>query len=123
MKKILFLCNNHFDLYKIFQKGIEEYSGCEVITIPIVFKEFKYQNLKQRVQNFFSKIFLGKNLKQFWLSEANFTSISKNDKFDYVLVICPELLHPKHLMFLNEISTCFLRLIPFEPIKIKSIPK
>ena len=42
-KKILialFLCTDHFNLYKIFQKGLESYSGCEVTTI--VNKKFKY---------------------------------------------------------------------------------
>lgn len=102
MKNILFLCTDYFDLYKIFQKGIEQYSGCEVTTV--LYKKFKYKNSKQKIHNFFSKVFLKKNLKPFLESQANIESISKEDYYDYVFVICPEYLHPQHLAFLKTIS-------------------
>ena len=102
MKKILFLCNSYLDLYKIFQKGLEDYSGCEVQTIPIRFNEFKYTNLTQRVQNFFSKLLFGKNLKPFWISQNTISSLSKKNEFDYLLIICPELLDPKHFFRVNR---------------------
>lgn len=107
MKKILFVCNDAFGLYKVFQKGFEEYSNCEVTTIAIDHKDynsFKYKNLKQRIHNFLSKKISGKNLKTFWISQKIIKNISKSDHFDYLLVICPELLHPEHLLFLNSIS-------------------
>lgn len=102
MKKILFLCTDHLDLYNVFQKGIEKYSGCDVTTIT--YKKFKYKNATQRIQNFLSKLLFNKNLKLLWSSEATIATLNKNDKFDYVLIICPELLHSKYLEFINTIS-------------------
>lgn len=102
MKKILFLCTDHLDLYKVFQKGIEKYSNCDVTTIT--YKKFKYKNLAQRIQNFLSKLLFNKNLKPLWSSKETIASINKNTKFDYVLIICPEFLHPKYLEFFNTIS-------------------
>lgn len=104
MKKILFICNSHFDLYKIFQKGIEEHTEYEVTTIPILYKEFEYKNVTQRIYNFFSKYFLGKNLKSIWVSKDRIRGLSKKDRFEYTFIICPELLHPVHLKFLKTIS-------------------
>ena len=100
--KILFLCTNHFDLYKIFQNGMEQYSNCEVTTI--LYQKFKYKNIKQKIRNFFSKLFLNQNLKPFFASEAIIDSIPKNEYYDYVLVICPDFLHSKHMPFLKSIS-------------------
>jgi len=101
-KKILFLCPSHFDLYKIFQKGFEEYSGCEVTTV--VYKKYKYRSFKDRIKNIFSKVFLGKNLKKIWASQANFEGIPEGTKFDYAVTICPELLHPFSLNYLKKIA-------------------
>ena len=103
MKKVLFIAESHFGLYKIFEKGMQN-AGFEVTTIPIQYEEFKeYKNLKQRVHNFFAKKFLKKNLKDYFRSEGLIASVSKKSRFDYVFIICPELLHPDHLKFLKTI--------------------
>ncbi len=103
MEKILFLCTDHFDLYKIFQEGLEKYSGCEVITV--LYKKFRYQNQRQRILNFFSKAFLNKNLKPYWASKGSMEPISKNHHFDYTFVICPDFIHVKHMKFLISKKT------------------
>lgn len=102
MSKILFLCTDHFDLYKIFQNGIEQYTNCEVETV--LYPKFRYKNKKQKIQNFFSKLFLRQNLKPFYSSEAIFESIPKDVQYDYILVICPDFLHQKHMHLLKSIA-------------------
>lgn len=99
MKKILFLCPYYFDLYKVFQSGLEKYSGCEVDTVVYKKEKFEYTGL-QRVQNFFAKNFLGKNLKPIWKSRAHIESIANPEQYEYMLVLCPELLHADHLRYL-----------------------
>jgi len=102
MGKILFLCTDHFDLYKIFQNGMQQYTGYEVTTV--LYPKFKYKNFKQKFQNFFSKLFLKQNLKPFFASEAIFDSIPKNEFYEYVIVICPDFLHTTHMSLLKTIS-------------------
>ncbi len=98
--KLLFLCTGHFDLYKIFEEGFKQHSGCEVTTI--LYRDYKYRNTKEKVQNFLSKTFLKKNLKKFWGSRESISAIKETDSFDYVFVICPELLFPEHLDYVTK---------------------
>jgi len=102
MGKILFLCTDHFDLYKIFQNGMQQYTGYEVTTV--LYPKFKYKNFTQKFQNFFSKLFLKQNLKPYFASEAIFDSIPKNEFYEYVIVICPDFLHTTHMSLLKTIS-------------------
>lgn len=101
-KKILFLCPNVFGLYRIFQAGLEKYSGCDVTVI--IYKKYKYRNRRDHIKNFFSKVFLGKNLKKVWASKSNFESLDPNDRFDYALTICPDLLDLRSLQHIRDIS-------------------
>ena len=101
-KKLLFLCLDTFDLYKVFQSGFEKYSGCEVTTI--LYKPYKYKNNKERIANFLAKVFLGKNLKKIWQGKSYFENIDPNTKFDYVFTICPELLDTDSLQHIRNIS-------------------
>lgn len=104
MKKVLFVAESHFGLYKIFEKGIQN-AGLEVTTVPIQYEEFKkYKNLKQRIHNFYAKKFLKKNLKDYFRSAGLLDSIPKKARYDYVFIICPEILHQDHLKYLKSIS-------------------
>lgn len=101
-KKLLFLCLDVFDLYKIFQNGFEKYSDCEITTI--LYKPYKYKNKKERIKNFFSKVFLGKNLKKIWQGESYFKNIDANEIFDYAVTICPDLLDIGSMQHIKKIS-------------------
>lgn len=103
-RKILFLCLNNFDLYKVFQNGFEKYSGCEVTTILYTGKDYKYKNNKQRILNFFSKKILGKNLKEIWQGKEYFENINSTEKFDYSVTIAPNVFHKSVLKYLKNIS-------------------
>lgn len=103
-RKILFLCLNNFDLYKVFQNGFEKYSGFEVTTILYTGKDYKYKNNKQRILNFFSKKILGKNLKEIWQGKEYFENIDSTEKFDYSVTIAPNVFHKSVLKYLKNIS-------------------
>ncbi|HEY0090909.1 MAG TPA: hypothetical protein VGB43_00355, partial [Flavobacterium sp.] len=110
MKKILFLCTDHFGLYKIFEEGIQKYTDAQVTTILYkkfrydLYRNFRYKNLRQKITNFFSKTFLNENLKPFYASQANIEHLTNSDHFDIVFVICPDFLHVRTLQFLKTIS-------------------
>jgi len=101
-KKLLFLCLDVFDLYKIFQDGFEKYSGCEVTTI--LYKPYKYKNHKERIINFLAKVFLGKNLKKIWQGKSYFENMDPNGTFDYAVTICPDLLDVGSMKHIKNIS-------------------
>jgi len=103
-KKILFLCLDNFDLYKVFQNGFEKYSECEVTTIIYTGKEYKYKNNKQRIINFFSKKILKVNLKEIWLGKDYFENIDSTQKFDYAFTISPNVFHKSVLQHVKNIS-------------------
>jgi len=101
-KKLLFLCLDVFDLYKVFQDGFIKYSGCEVTTI--LYKPYKYKNNKERIINFLAKVFLGKNLKKIWQGKSYFENIDTNHRFDYAVTICPDILDIGSMQHLKNIS-------------------
>lgn len=101
-KRLLFLCLDTLDLYKVFQDGFEKYSGCEVTTI--LYKPYKYKNNTERILNFSSKVFLGKNLKKIWQGKSYFENINPDHKFEYAFTICPDLLDVGSLKHIKNIS-------------------
>lgn len=99
-KKLLFLCIPNFGLYKVFEEGFIKYSGCDVTTIT--YKDYKYKNKKEKIINFLSKTFLNKNLKRLKGSAQNVASVGPDDVFDYIFVICPEILLAQHLEYITK---------------------
>jgi len=99
--KLLFICTAHYDLYKIFEDGFKKYSGCEVQTV--LYKKYKYKSAGERITNFLSKVFLNKNLKRIKGSEQYLEGL--DDHYDYLVMICPEMVLPQHLTQLTEKAT------------------
>jgi hypothetical protein len=98
--KILFLCPDYYGIYKIIEKGIKENIDCELKTL--VFEDYRYKNLFQKIENFTSKIFLKKNKKKIWSSKQNVQSIQPNDHFDVLFIICPDFLQNQELHYITE---------------------
>ena len=98
--KILFLCPDYYGIYKIIEKGIKENIDCELKTL--VFKDYEYKNLFQKIENFISKIFFKKNKKKIWSSKQNVKSIEPNDHFDVLFIICPDFLQNQELHYITE---------------------
>lgn len=101
-KKLLFLCIDVFDLYKIFEEGLKKHSSCDVTTI--LYKKYEYKSNNERILNFLSKVFLKKNLKKIWERKAYFKNIDPDLKFDYTVVICPDLLDTDALKYIKKRS-------------------
>lgn len=101
--KILFFCPDYYGIYSIIENGIREHLDCELTTV--VFKDYKYKNGFQKVQNFFSKTFLKKNLKKIWASEQNVSTIKDESKYDIVFMICPDFLQNKELEYIKKKCT------------------
>jgi len=101
-KKLLFLCLDSFDLYKVFRNGLEKYSDYEITTI--LYKDYKYKNLKERIINFLSKTFLKKNLKKEWQNKAYFENIDPTLQFDCALTLCPDVFALDTLQHVKNIS-------------------
>ena len=99
VKKILFLCPYYFDIYKIFQAGIERFSNCLVDVVVYKKEKFEYKGF-QRAQNFFARNILRKNMKPIWKSFAHVKDIANPEQYDYMLVLCPDVLHVRHLEYL-----------------------
>jgi hypothetical protein len=98
--KILFLCPDYYGIYKIIEKGIKENIDCELKTL--VFKDYEYKNLFQKIENFISKTFLKKNKKKIWSSKLNVKLIKPNDHFDVLFIICPDILQNQELQYITE---------------------
>ena len=65
-RKVLFITPDYMDYTAIIRSGINEYLNAETYLITTSGKELRltYRNSAHRIQNFFSKLFLNKNLKK-----------------------------------------------------------
>lgn len=98
--KVLFLCPDYFGIYKVIEKEIHNQLNCEVKSV--IFVDYKYKNAFQKVQNFFAKTFLKKNLKKIWASKDRVNTIAPDDYFDYLFVICPDFLLNDELQYVTD---------------------
>lgn len=97
--KVLFLCPDYYGIYKIIEKGIQESVECELTTV--VFKDYKYKNVLEKLQNFISKNLFKKNLKKIWASKQNVSTIKPDENFDVVFIICPDFLLNDELKYIT----------------------
>lgn len=98
--KVLFLCPDYFGIYKVIEKEIQESIDCELRSI--IFEDYQYKNTFQKIQNFFAKTFLKKNLKKIWASKERISTIKEDEYFDYLFVICPDFLLNDELKYITE---------------------
>ena len=98
--KVLFMCPDYFGIYSIIEKEITDSLKCDLKTV--VFKDYKYKNNLEKLQNFLSKTFLKKNLKKIWASQQHIKSIKEDDFYDIVFIICPDFLLDNELEFIRK---------------------
>lgn len=98
--KVLFMCPDYFGIYKVIEKEIQSQTCCELNSV--IFVDYKYKNLFEKVQNFLAKTFLKKNLKKIWASKERISTISEKDYFDYLFIICPDFLLNDELQFVTQ---------------------
>lgn len=133
--KVLFFCQDYLGIHKIIERGIIENTGYEVKTI--LFKEYKYKNNFEKILNFSSKLFLGRNLKKRWASQLYASQVKKTEKFDFLFIISPDYLHNKELQYLTNkadksivyywdsftLIDRYKRTLPFFDVKFSFEPK
>ena len=96
--RILFCCPDYFGFYKVIEKGIQDNLNSEVKTI--VFRDYKYKNNFQKIKNFIYKTFFKINLKKKLASKERLSSITENDTFDFLFIICPDFFIKEDLEYL-----------------------
>src|SRR5688572_33147648 len=71
-RKVLLITPDYMDYTAVICSGISEYLDAETHLITTSGKElrFTYRNSFHRIQNFFSKLFLNKNQKKIFYSNA-----------------------------------------------------
>lgn len=103
-KKLLFITPDHFDFYKVVLEGFEKYSGYDVTCIIVNqhHRDYKYKNALERIQNFFMKLFLKKNLKKIKINAAIKTKIDQH--YDILFILRPDVLDEKVLKHATQNS-------------------
>jgi hypothetical protein len=98
------------NIYQQIQKNLEFY-GFEVIYIdnyPEYIKYFKYQNLKERLYTVMQKLFFGNFSYKEELKEklllSNSRALLAEKKYDYAIIIRPDLYPVKLLQLLKEFT-------------------
>ena len=81
-----------FDYWGYDEKIVDELinQGHEAIHIKLSNFKYQYKHFFEKLNNFASKIFLGKNVKKIKAEEYVLNILDSNQKFDYILTINPE---------------------------------
>lgn len=99
-KKLLFYAPSHFDIDLVLMnelKKLEEYT-----VINLTNKNYEYNNIWERCQNFLGKIFLKRILKKEWKIQEQINEISSEGPFDLCLIIRPDLLEKMVLQKIKD---------------------
>lgn len=94
MKRLLFISPDYYDFHSVILKGFQKYSDYEV-TMVITNTTYRYKNVFERINNFFSKIFLKKNLKKIKQEKLISDLISQNNEYEIAFVNRPDMLSQK----------------------------
>ncbi len=89
--KLLFIAPDYYGFNKVVAKGFNDYSGYNVIDINST-EKYRYKNFGERIINFFSKIFLNRNIKKINKGKHIKSIIEKHDNFDIVIINRPDVL-------------------------------
>ena len=102
-KKLLFIAPDYYGFNEVVLNGLKEYSDYEVTHIVSNLK-YKYKSIGERIYNFFSKIFLGRNLKKEMKEKYIRNVINRYEYYDILLVNGPYTLTNKELSLALEKS-------------------
>lgn len=84
-QKLLFIAPNYYGFCDVVLQGLQQYSGCDVYHIDSESK-YQYKNIGERIYNFFSKTFCGKNIKITRKKQILKEKISQNN-YDILVII------------------------------------
>lgn len=102
-KRLLYIAPDHYSFYKVVLEGFQKYSGYEVQFIFSNKSEnFKYKNFLQRVQNFFLKTFLKRNLKTEFRQKYFETKLNEYKKYDLLFINRPDIFSDEQLTLITS---------------------
>ncbi|CAH0225480.1 hypothetical protein SRABI04_02584 [Chryseobacterium sp. Bi04] len=92
-KRLLFIAPDYYGFNEVIFSGIKKYTDFDsVMAISATNERYQYKNFYERAENFFSKTFLRKNLKNQKKREHLIRQMNQLDYYDYILVNRPDLL-------------------------------
>lgn len=94
-QKMLFYAPNDFDIDLSIFNQLSKITEYDIVKLRS--KKYQYKNVFERIQNFFVKTFLRKNLKEEWLTKIQIEQINAHNSFDLCFIIRPDLLGRKIL--------------------------
>lgn len=100
-KKLLFISPNYYGFNEVVLEGFIKYSGCEVHHI-VSNEKYVYRNLWEKIENFLTKTFLGRNLKNEKASKKLTSEINSLGHFSYIIVNRHDLLIKEQLIILQS---------------------
>lgn len=120
MEKILLVAPDYYGFNEVVFEGLKKYSGAEVSHI-ISNENYIYKNLFEKITNFFSKLFLKKNLKKTKAAESILRKICNSTEIDLSIINRPDLLSGKQLDLIlkNSVETIAILWDSLEKIPVE----
>lgn len=107
-KKILIIAPFAFGYTAHIQKALQQYESVEAKILYLDQPAFHYKNTFHKAQNFFSKLFLGKNLKKTFVTDRIKASLHELGAHDEIFIIRPDMLNDEVLQFIKSFTKKFI---------------
>lgn len=107
-KKILIIAPFAFGYTAHIQKALLQHKGVDAQILYLDQPAFQYKNTFHKAQNFFSKFFLGKNLKKTFVTDRIKKSMRELGKQDEIFIIRPDMLNDEVLQYIKSFTQQFI---------------
>ena len=107
-KKILIIAPFAFGYTAHIQKALQQYKTIDAAILYLDQPAFSYKNTFHKAQNFFSKLFLGKNLKKTFVTDRIKASLTELGQQDEIFIIRPDMLSDDLLDFIKSYTNKFI---------------
>ncbi|MBC8753688.1 hypothetical protein H2O64_03345 [Kordia sp. YSTF-M3] len=107
-KKVLIIAPFAFGYTAHIQKALQQYETIDAEILYLDQPAFSYKNTFHKAQNFFSKLFLGKNLKKTFVTDRIKASLVELGKQDEIFIIRPDMLNDDLLRFIKSYTNKFI---------------
>lgn len=92
-KKLLFIAPDYYGFNEVIFEGLNNYTEYECqMVISAKTKKYEYKNLFEKLENFLSKTFFNKNLKDQRKRDIIVKEINRHNYYDIILVNRPDIL-------------------------------
>ena len=107
-KKILVIAPYAFEYTSHIHKALQQHDNVEANIVYLDFPAFQYKGMLHKVQNFFSKLILGKNLKKTFVSDRIKKTLKQLGTQDEIFIIRPDVLSDADLQFIKNNTEKFI---------------